>query len=723
MRIRVPIAMRIAGIFSVITVLLFLAVSILLALQLGTNLRNDFKEEYRRIGEARAGQISELVDKISWTLHATAQSPDLTLADHARVEAAVLKLNNSVPEGIAGLFYAYPDGSFFTSQGARGDISDRKYYAEIVKEGKSQAISEAVVSKSLGIPMIIFAQALKSDSGELRGLLAFQIPLETISTLVAKVNISKNGISWISDSTGKVIAHQDKSYLMKTTTDTVTGASAEAEKPKSAAASSEAQGTQVTAAASAMATPPSVGASPVSSSVSGSSTWLTSTGSEMTSYSFNIEKTPGWILTVSVPSSEIDGPIFAILRSLAIILVIALIVTVVISLLVGRSVVRPIHSVGSVFGTLAAGEADLTMAVHAKSDDELGDLIRDFNTFVAKLRVIILELKETQAGLDRIGLELGASAGVGESSATELTESVKRVENLIRKQSGNVESSSAAIEQITQNISSLDQKISSQSASVSQASASIEQMIGNIGSVTGSVQKIAERFGELESAAGNGRELQSLAAVRITEISERSTALLEANEVITKIASATNLLAMNAAIEAAHAGEAGKGFSVVADEIRKLAETSAEQSQTIGKDLMAVQGAIAQIVETSQNSEAAFSQVSGRISELTNLVREVNAAMIEQKQGSAEVLQALQTLEKVTVELSERSTQVSSGNHTILTDVTALRDAAAEISEGMGKMSANAVAVSENAQRISTSSDMTRASIDRMEANIGRFTV
>ena len=215
-------------------------------------------------------------------------------------------------------------------------------------------------------------------------------------------------------------------------------------------------------------------------------------------------------------------------------------------------------------------------------------------------------------------------------------------------QSASVEQSSSAVEQIAKNIEGLGRLIQDQATSVTEASAAIEEMVGNIASVSRSMDAMARQFDALLEASRSGKEMQAAVGERIAQIADRSRALLEANEVIAAIASQTNLLAMNAAIEAAHAGEAGKGFSVVADEIRRLSETAAEQSDTIGRDLSSVQAAISEVVGSSHDSEMAFDGVASRITETERLVREMRDALGEQSEGGAQVLEALKSVNEIT---------------------------------------------------------------------------
>ena len=211
--------------------------------------------------------------------------------------------------------------------------------------------------------------------------------------------------------------------------------------------------------------------------------------------------------------------------------------------------------------------------------------------------------------------------------------------------------------------------IQGQASTVVEASAAVEEMIGNINSVDKSVIKMVEEFTVLELDTKNGIEQNSSVNELIQKISEQSVSMMDANTTIQSIAEQTNLLAMNAAIEAAHAGEAGKGFSVVADEIRKLAETSAEQSNKIGEELSKIQNGIAHVVEASSESEKSFQNVSSRINSTSELITQIRGAMEEQQAGSQQILEALQAMNESTGTLRSTSEKLRTAIQKISNDV------------------------------------------------------
>jgi len=379
------------------------------------------------------------------------------------------------------------------------------------------------------------------------------------------------------------------------------------------------------------------------------------------------------------------------------------------------------RSVTAQLDLLSSAEKDLTRRISICSVDELGSIAGMVNYFCDSLSSSMTGLKSAQRKLSGLGADLDASAGDAAGAIAQISSSVGLVREKARTQSSSVAESSSAVEQIAKNIESLESVISEQAASVTEASASIEEMIGNIGSVTASIEKMAQQFQALLVAAEEGRKTQAAARSNIEQIADRSNALLEANKAIATIASKTNLLAMNAAIEAAHAGDAGRGFSVVADEIRHLAETSAEQSKTIRGELAQVQKSIEEVVGSSKNAENSFARVSEKIGETDALVREVQQAMAEQKEGSAQVLEALKSMNDITSQVKTGSQEMGSGNKTVLDEIGRLRDATSEIESSMDEIAVGANGIAESAKKVSGMAKGTLETIGAMDEAIGCF--
>lgn len=382
--------------------------------------------------------------------------------------------------------------------------------------------------------------------------------------------------------------------------------------------------------------------------------------------------------------------------------------------LIYRSVVAQLEQ-------LSAAEKDLRGRISILSVDELGSISGMVNAFCNSLSASVTDLKAAQGRLNGLGDELRKSADDSAGAVAQISAHVGRVREKTQFQSASVVESSSAVEEIAKNIESLEDLIANQAASVTEASASIEEMVGNIASITASIDKMAEQFGSLLAAAEEGKTTQAASRARIGQISDRSEALLEANKVISTIASQTNLLAMNAAIEAAHAGDAGRGFSVVADEIRRLAETSAGQSKTIRNELTQVQKAIEEVVVASSESEKSFERVAERIGETDALVHEVQQAMLEQKEGSNQVLEALKSMNDISSQVRTGSQEMSTGNKTVLEEIERLREATADIKQSMDEMAVGASGIADSARKVSEMARETTETISTMDQALGYF--
>jgi methyl-accepting chemotaxis protein len=345
------------------------------------------------------------------------------------------------------------------------------------------------------------------------------------------------------------------------------------------------------------------------------------------------------------------------------------------------------------------GKKDLTRRVSICSIDEIATITALMNDFYAAIDEGMREISGNQHELALSSKKIETSASAVDKALTRISGTIKEVCGKTQEQLGIVDKSTQTMRNITQSIINLDETIASQTESMSGVSSAVENMVNNTASISTLTEKMAACFSTVANAAAEGIAVQKESGTRILSIVEQSQTLLEANKIIATIAAQTNLLSMNAAIEAAHAGIAGRGFSVVADEIRKLAESAAAESQKIRAELMQINATINGIVKDAEASNQAFFHVSGRVNETQALVTNVDNAIKEQHEKAEQVLKALEMMNTISMEVRKGARDMNEGNTVILQEVSELQNRAEDIVTFVSEVASNVAEANSEAQK------------------------
>ena len=430
-----------------------------------------------------------------------------------------------------------------------------------------------------------------------------------------------------------------------------------------------------------------------------------------------------WSFAVAIPEKIIMAPVQNMIILTIIISAVMVILVALAAVFLSRSISRPIINTAMVLKDISEGEGDLTKSIEVRGNDEIADMSRYFNLTLEKIRNLIITIKKQAACLFDIGNELSSNMTETAAAINEITANIQSIKTRVINQSASVTQTNATMEQITDNINRLNGHIENQTSSVSQSSSAVEEMLANIQSVTGTLVKNMDNVNNLSEASGVGHTGLQEVATDIQEIARESEGLLEINAVMKNISSQTNLLSMNAAIEAAHAGEAGKGFAVVADEIRKLAENSGEQSKTISTVLKRIKEAIDKITASTDNVLKKFEAIDTGVKTVSDQEENIRNAMEEQGAGSKQILEAIARLNEITQQVKSGSTEMLEGSREVIQESKNLETATQEITGGMNEMATGADQINVAVNRVNEISGQNKENIDILVREVSRFKV
>jgi methyl-accepting chemotaxis protein len=525
------------------------------------------------------------------------------------------------------------------------DTRERPWYKEAKANSGKAIVTEPYVDAATGQILITVAQQLKDGSG----VVGIDISLDAMKNMTNNIKIGHSGYPAILSSSGKYLVHPTEKV----------GSAAKGDWVK-----------------------------PLLSKQKG-----------QISYEYNHQKKSMYFDTNTLSDlkvvgsmnlSEVSDAAHPILISMVIIIAIFLAVGAVISILLTLSITRPLNRLVAI--TEKVSEGDLTQEFEVKSSDELGSLGIAFNKMMVSLRDLIQHVGEKSDLLASSSEELMASSEQNNLATEQVAHSIQEVASGTEMQTSKLREGNQIIRGMAQGI----QQIQANSQNVANTSSETAAIVQ-----TGE-QAIRLSITQMNNINGTVKNLGEV----IHTLGERSKEISQIADVISAIAGQTNLLALNAAIEAARAGEHGKGFAVVADEVRKLAEQSSQSTETIRQLIASIQSdtkhavdsmekgtkEVEKGIEVVHHAGSSFNQIQQFVETVSTQIQEITASIEEMAHGAEQVVETVSVIEEVAIKSAEQSQEVSAATEEqlasmqeIAASATSLANMAEELQDSINR--------------------------------------
>lgn len=394
------------------------------------------------------------------------------------------------------------------------------------------------------------------------------------------------------------------------------------------------------------------------------------------------------------------------------------------SILLTRGITRPIRQVADMAGRIATG--DLTVEpVKLKQHDEIAQMAEAFNIMAENLRIIIGQLAQSTDALNERSTSLAASAEEATRVTQQIAQTIEQVAAGTGDQSRSVHEVVGIVDDLKNAIDRIAEGARAQARAVDNGGRLIEEMLAMVESVAANAAQVAAASGNSMDIARTGGETvrRTVAGMeeihrtvfaladKVQQLGEHSAKVGEIVEVISGIAEQTNLLALNAAIEAARAGEHGKGFAVVADEVRKLAERSAESAKEIAELVVNMKTGVDEAVQAMQMGTVEVERGMERAREAGEALVEIVAALEQtdrQVQGITEDAQAIAERGRQVITAVREVSRITQENTSAAEEMTAQSDDVVRAIENISAVSEQTAASSEE---VSAAAEEMHASI------------
>ncbi len=391
-----------------------------------------------------------------------------------------------------------------------------------------------------------------------------------------------------------------------------------------------------------------------------------------------------WAILAEIDEAEAFAPIKTLEWIMGIIAIIGIAAIVAVALIITRSITGPIQK--SVDFAQAMASGDFSQELEVGSADEIGDLGKSLNQMALELGQMVKEITENANQLAGASEELSTVSAQMASNSDETAQQSQNVAGATEEMSTNIATMAAAAEEMSTNVQGVSSAAEQMSTNVNTVASAIEEM-------SASIKGVAENAQEAGKVSGDATEKSKVASGTMQTLADAAREIGQVIEDIKRIAEQTNLLALNATIEAASAGDAGRGFAVVANEVKELANQSAQAAENITQRIDGVQkstgdavSAIEEIAHVINNINELQSSIAVSVDEQNKTANEIANNVAEAAKGTNNIASSVSEVAKGSNEVSKNAGEAAKGANEVSSNIQGVNQAARDTSAGAGQI-------------------------------------
>ena len=562
------------------------------------------------------------------------------------------------------------------------DPPERLWHKSAMANPGVTMLVDPYVDAQTGKLVVTFSQTVSNDAGNITGVIATDVTLDRFSEIVASGKITSDGFTVLIDNTGLFLVHPDSSYVLeKNIFDEMPFIDKDA-------------------------------------MLSGNVEVLLS-GSDY--YCFAPVEGTEWFLVSTGSLNSFWGEVRRILLTVIIVVLALTAAAGCIAIALSYFLTKPFRQLVSFFNVISGG--DFTASPPDYSSREASALSVGFHSFSDSISALVRKIKDSAIDIDSVSKDLSLSIKETQAVISEVNDAVSSIHGDVTRENQAIALNETAVNRVMGEIENLNTRIKEQNIQIGGASSAVEEMVANLNSIENSTSTVNNRIKDLVHSSQEEKRRLSETAEAAKEVEKESEALAVMNKVISDVATQTNLLSMNAAIEAAHAGEAGRGFAVVAQEIRKLAETTAQQSKSSEDAIRLLQKGIKAIASSAIHVEESFDGMINMIHQIEEITTNLKNATEEQGIGSGQLLSSISAINTITADVEAASQTMKTSASEAVAACVELAKLSHNMDDKVSKCDEGAKSLTSNSESVVKIVEHTNVAVELLEKSINPFKI